>query len=392
MLRRFVVFAFVMNVLAINGVMANADPFEKSRCHIVYDAGSSGTRLYIYQYVANQWIEHAGVKVSALADPVSGHRGKTFGDILPVIDEVIGALDSILKDGPMKNGKAKWQAFDWEVHCNLASAQVLATAGMRIAEYENHSASEMLWHDLAQKLQERVGDSVVVDTHTLTGFEEGLFAWLAVKEELGHDDFGIVEMGGASSQVTFPCPNCTNINNATRSVLIDGQIRQMYSYSFLGLGQDEAVNVFGIPNDCAYGIGFEQDDWQVKNCYQSILLSQFRGTQDPYNFFKTTRGTHNQIPVYQSDITQWVLTGAFNYMKETDINNCCANQGVCYKKASSCFRPIYLHKYLESISVPIDSEKKQASWTLGAMLCAESQCLSQVKAPPICRWLSEGCL
>jgi len=104
------------------------------------------------------------------------------------------------------------------------------------------------------------------------------------------------------------------------------------------------------------------------------------------------RGSHNQVPVYQADIDHWVLTGAFNYTEDEHIQSCCINSGKCYQPESSCFRPVYLRKYLQLIGVPADAEKQKASWTLGALLCSETNCLSKVESAPVCRWSAHGCL
>ncbi|MFI5391458.1 MAG: nucleoside phosphatase, partial [Bacteriovoracales bacterium] len=54
------------------------DLFAQADCRIIFDAGSSGTRLYIYEKGSgeNAWIEHEGPKVEAIADPVREIRGK----------------------------------------------------------------------------------------------------------------------------------------------------------------------------------------------------------------------------------------------------------------------------------------------------------------------------
>ena len=397
-LRRLVILIFMG--LSVNACMTTKPmsiaPLNKdniSRCHIIYDAGSSGTRLYIYQHKKDEWIEHQGAKVAALADPIRANRGKSFKDLNAVIDEVITALDSIRQDGALdQHGKAKWQAFDWQTDCQLASVQVLATAGMRLAEYENRKNSHLLWQTLKQKLQEKLGTTVPITAHTLTGFEEGLFTWLAVKETRKDNAFGIAEMGGASAQITFPCTDCRNEKNAVHPVIIDDKVQKMYSYSFLGLGQDEAAKTLGLPTSCEYGIATKQLNWKINHCYQHINLSEFKGLRDPYNFQAQRRGSHHQIPVYQTAIKHWVLTGAFNYDKDEDIQNCCINKGQCYQAETACFRPIYLRKYLHLMGIPITSEKQNARWTRGAMLCAETHCLAKVKNSLSCRWSAQGCL
>ena len=47
-------------------------------CHIIYDAGSKRTRLYVYEQSAMGWIKHHGPRTVALADPARGIRGKTM--------------------------------------------------------------------------------------------------------------------------------------------------------------------------------------------------------------------------------------------------------------------------------------------------------------------------
>ena len=138
----------------------------------MYDAGSSGTRLYIYEQQGIDWIEHEGPKVAALADPVREVRGKRWQDADAVTTEVVSALDDMRKDGPLdKKGKPKWKAFDWTTQCHLVSASVYATAGMRLAEQKHRQRSEELWQALEQKLHAKVGTSVEVNTRTLSGYE-----------------------------------------------------------------------------------------------------------------------------------------------------------------------------------------------------------------------------
>jgi hypothetical protein len=352
---------------------------------VIYDAGSSGTRLYVYEKQGDDWLEHAGPKVSALADPVREIRGKSWQDADAVTDEVVAALDDIKQDGE------QWQAFDWSQHCAVQATKVFATAGMRIAEQENRERSAALWNLLQAKLAAKVGTSVTIQTRTLSGYEEGLYAWLAVREKQQNNDFGIVEMGGASSQITFACPDCDTSNDAVRTIVLEDQPLQVYSYSFLGLGQDEAPNSLGFPQACAYGVGMQQKDWKVNACASQMKLQTAQGIFDPYNFGQQKRGAYNQIPAQQSKIETWFLTGAFNYMSADKIDTCCLNKGKCYNAEKSCFQAVYLGKYLDTLQVPAESTKQDVSWTRGALICAVNDCLQQAKTP-VCRWSAEGCL
>lgn len=370
----------------------------RTACQIVYDAGSSGTRLFVYAQRGGAWVEQAGPKTVALADPVRQIRGKTHADLEAVTTEVVAQLERIRTAGPTNDkGKREWEAFDWTAQCRVTDAMVLATAGMRIAEHENAAMSKALWTSLQRKLQARLGPDVRVAARTLTGFEEGLYAWLAVRESRGDSRFGIAEMGGASAQVAFPCPGCDTNDDAVRTVMVKGQALRMYSYSFLGLGQDEAPKTLGLPPTCAYGVGLQVAGWQRGDCASRIDLAGAAGLKDPYNFdtraaaAARVRGTARAIPTARADVGGWVLTGAFNYMSPKAVGECCQNQNACYEAPTSCFRAVYLDKYLDSLNIPAGAPKADVSWTQGAVLCAASQCLQQAPAP-VCRWSSSGCL
>lgn len=293
--------------------LGTVTPQASSQCYIMYDAGSSGTRLYIYENNGKHWFEHQGPKVSALADPIREIRGKSNQDIDGVTSEVVSALEVIRQNGPTgKSGKPEWQAFDWMARCHIVSAKVFATAGMRIAEQENRSSSVALWKTLKQKLVKKLGFSVAVVTHTLSGYEEGLYAWLTVREKEKHNNFGIVEMGGVSSQITFPCPKCNAMDDSVKKIMVDGRPIQILSYSFLGLGQDEAPKSLGMPNSCEYGIGRVRADWEERHCADRILIKNVQGIRDPYNYAGNKRGTHFHVPTRKANIVKWFLTGAFN--------------------------------------------------------------------------------
>ncbi|MCV6589841.1 MAG: hypothetical protein OIF57_12550 [Marinobacterium sp.] len=386
----------LLSTLVLSSIAISAPAFSAvSECHAIYDAGSSGTRLYIYQQQGESWVSHEGPKVSALADPVREIRGKTWADAPAVTEEVVGALEAIRQDGP------KWKAFDWKQQCNLKSASVLATAGMRIAEQENRQRSNELWNMLEVRLQQEVGSAAKVDTRTLTGFEEGLFAWLALREtkdssSTDGNNYGIAEMGGASAQITFPCADCDNSQNAVRTVMVDGKPVKMYSYSYLGLGQDEAPKTLtengSVPSDCAWNVGATQADWKPPMCGAEIHLTDSDGVKDPYNYENGQQGAHNEPPIAAKGPKQWFLTGAFAYMKPTDVSECCEQGAACYNQVTSCFTSVYRLKYLATLEVPQTSSKADVSWTAGANICGVTDCLGAAKAAPVCRWSDQGCL
>ncbi len=327
-------------------------------CHIIYDAGSKRTRLYIYEQSASGWVKHAGPKTAALADPARGTRGKTMADAGSVVDKIVAAVENIRFDGPLnKKGVPQWPAFDWQKECRVDAVSVYATAGMRLAEQQNPLATEQLWEILNERLSATVG--MPVTTGTLNGYEEGLFAWLATREGQADGNFGVAEMGGASMQVTFPCPSC----ETSRQVRVKGEIVPVYSHSFLGWGQDEAWKKFGSLPACARGAGLKNPGWEIADC--AVGMSGFSSTAaDVHKFVSNTDGL------------RWYLSDAFRYMQNTDIDQFC-RKGIDsgFEAVSSCFRAVYLQEVLHDLGVPVDAETTDVDWSLGAVVCTATRCL-----------------
>lgn len=379
-------------VLSSAFVGMSAPAFAAVDCRMIFDAGSSGTRLYVYEKQGAGWVEHEGPKVSALADPIRGIRGKAWRDAPAVMAEVLRSLEDMRADGPMDKGKPKWQAFDWKSQCNLKSASIYATAGMRIAEQERLDGATKFWGGMLPLLKNRLPAGTVVQTRTLTGFEEGLYSWLSLNAKGKGDDFGMVEMGGASAQVTFPCPDCQD----GKPVLINGKTINMFSYSFLGLGIDEAAVVLGgeglkTPTSaCAFGVGKDNPNWKVESCSSTIKLSSAEGIVDPYNMSAKGKGTVKKLPPQTAKVPRWVATGGFSFSTDNDVQDFCVNAKPGFQSEMSCFRATYFGKLLKEIGVE-KPEKSNSSWTLGAVICEENACLS--KAPTReCHWMKDRCL
>lgn len=357
-------------------------------CRVVLDAGSSGTRLYVFEKQGTAWVEHEGPKVSALADPVRERRGRTWKDADAVVAEVAATLDGITTDGPLDKGKPRWAGFDWRTHCNVRSASAYATAGMRIAEQEDAERAGQLWGKLKAALQARLGAGVAVQARTLSGFEEGLFAWLTLNLKGKGTDFGVVEMGGASVQVIFPCKGCAE----AIPVAVGGSTIDLFGHSFLGLGTDEAPKTVGATatTACALEAGKPAAD-KASQCGSAFKLSGTSGVFDPYNYAPSkARGTEKALPKEAGGVVTWYTTGAFARFKASDVETCCARGNTCFQPAAACFRSVYFQKFFDTVGVKAP-QPSDTSWTLGAVACDENQCLA--KAPPReCHWLKDRCL
>lgn len=331
---------------------------DATACHIIYDAGSSATRLFVYQETATGWLKHKGPETGALADPVRRNRGKSLSDTNTVIGDILISLDNMRRDGPPdKNGEPEWAAFNWPNHCILKSAAVYATAGMRLAEKQDARNSALLWKKLNNRLSEKLG--IRVTTRTLTEYEEGLYAWLALRELRADGDFGVAEMGGASLQVTFPCPYC----ETAKQVRVKDQTVAIYGHSFLGWGQDEAWRKLRKSSACAWGAGLKNPKWRVDDC-EAVMVE-----------FAETAADVTKM-VNESGSMSWYLTSAFSYMQNTDIDYFCRkgiNSG--FEPESSCFRAVFLQNVIDSLALPVEYELSNVNWTLGAVVCTATRCL-----------------
>ena len=327
-------------------------------CHIIFDAGSKGTRLYIYEQSISGWIRHEGPKTRALADPVRQVRGKTMADAETVVDDIVDLLEQMRTAGPTTvKGKTRWQAFDWRQVCDVQSASVLATAGMRLAEQANATDANIVWDMLNTRLKKQVG--IEVTTRTLSGYEEGLFAWMAIAEEQPDLNFGMAEMGGGSMQITFPCSSC----EFSRQVSIGGEKLAIYSRSFLGWGQDEAWQRFGNSVACKLGAAKQTPSWEMSDCAAGIK-----------DFEQSALDALENIEL--AEPKRWLLSDAFRYMKDDDIERyCLLGDDTGYEPESACFRAVFLQKILENLGLPLDSKLSYADWTLGAVICTATQCL-----------------
>ena len=366
----------------------SSDKPNHLRCHVVVDVGTTGTRLYIYYKRGGKWIEEKGPKTEKglakelaeeLAEGVTNHK---------IVDDVVKLL-------------GKFESFDWKDQCSdVDSIQVLATAGMRLAEKADPDGMETFWKSLRTGLHKAYGQFVDwpdITTKTITGYEEGIYAWLSIKKEreqnaLTDIDFGVVEMGGGSTQVTFPCGiDCTK----PRDFVVDNKTVPFSVHSFLGLGTDELPKSIGftdIPTECKYGFGALFVEKACSDPIDTMLISRGK-IKDPHlnRFIATPDRNH---------IAKWYRKGSFYYMdkelrdgNKSDVSNCCENSRdqFCYERLKSCFVTMYRPVFLGALGINYKDTAKviwdDSSWTLGALICEETDCLQKISTRT-CPWLT----
>lgn len=217
---------------------------------VVIDAGSSGTRAFVYK-----WMNLS-----------STHRGKGMGDHLPELTLVKAKKThpgiSTFAARPVDLSHHLEPLIDAAIKEIPASripdtpVFVLATAGMRLVPEAQRVA---LLQETCFYLQQNTGFHLPdCDRHirVIPGETEGLYGWLAanyllggldpVKDndnEISQETYGFLDMGGASTQIVF-APNTTEAAEhwddlkLVRLRNLDGSLKEhkVFSTSFLGFG------------------------------------------------------------------------------------------------------------------------------------------------------------
>jgi len=247
-----VLFVSAVFSAAFSGAGAAPARGEK-RFAVIVDAGSSGSRIYVYQYDSGKevpdlkQIQRNGKSWNYKKRPGISSLAGRLDDVKEYVNDLLQHLKDELPETSFPRSSWDSTPFMW-----------FATAGMRLLP-----ATEA--NDLTNKIREVANDKEVVPFHfmdswarTLSGEEEGAFAWISLnylndyftKDSV--EDYGVVETGGASSQMTFLSTG--NILSNKFNVIINRKLYPLYTHSFLYFGQDQIrKRIFHNECTCAHG-------------------------------------------------------------------------------------------------------------------------------------------
>ncbi|NWX14153.1 ENTP8 diphosphohydrolase, partial [Aegotheles bennettii] len=211
---------------------------------LVFDAGSTHTALYIYQWPVDKE-NGTGIVSQVESCTVSGPGISSYADnpagagasLKPCLDKAMGII-------PVEQ--------QWETPTYLG-----ATAGMRLLREQNSTKAEQVFSEVAKAIGEYPVE--FRGARILTGNEEGSFGWITVNYLLetlvkcsltGHwthlpaeDVVGALDLGGASTQITF-LPGTTIDDSSTRALLrLYGTNYSLYTHSYLCYGQKQALKM-----------------------------------------------------------------------------------------------------------------------------------------------------
>ncbi|NXK94788.1 ENTP8 diphosphohydrolase, partial [Formicarius rufipectus] len=208
---------------------------------IVFDAGSSHTALFVYEWDSDKEND-TGVVSQTLSCDVQGPGISSYANNPPKAgDSLRECLDKALKVVPAANHRD-------------VPAYLGATAGMRLLREQNSSAADQVLAEVAQTMREY--PVAFKGARILTGEEEGAYGWITINYLLDSftkfspkartwlrpeaaNIFGALDLGGASTQISFmPEGSVTNQNGASKFTLY-GYSYDIYTHSYLCYGQDE---------------------------------------------------------------------------------------------------------------------------------------------------------
>ncbi|XVE91496.1 hypothetical protein REPUB_Repub01dG0015100 [Reevesia pubescens] len=203
---------------------------DSKKYGIIIDGGSTGTRIHVFGYRVN------GGKNPVLDFKEGLGSLKVNPGLSAYADEPEGAADSLRE--LLEFGRSKVPRKQW----GETEIRLMATAGLRLLDVE---AQERILEE-CRKVLRVIGFKFQDDwASVITGSDEGMYAWVVANYALGTlggnplHTTGIIELGGASAQVTFfssePMPS-----EFSRSIKFGNFTYNLYSHSFLHCGQNVA--------------------------------------------------------------------------------------------------------------------------------------------------------
>jgi hypothetical protein len=235
--------ALSIDLRQVSRLRGGSEPDAINRTGIVIDAGSSGSRAYVFRWQetdpAGTMIEIASLR---LQPGVSKHARQAGADaaaasLAPLLEFVLRQPDVVPAETP--------------VH-------FMATAGMRLLEPAMQRDVLTAVERLLEASPFRTPPRGAI-ARVLSGEEEALYDWLAVNTALrllggeAEATASVADLGGASTQLSFAAhPDCVSATDG--ELLAPFGRAHVLGVSRLGLGMNEALaNMLRGPSQGAMG-------------------------------------------------------------------------------------------------------------------------------------------
>ena len=251
----------------------NAESFS-----IVIDAGSSGSRVYIYRITNGVYDDFPFVE--SVVDAKKVEPGISEMDVSPVA--IMKGMRELI-DFAKKNIK--------EDQWSSTPLYLMATAGMRL---ESEAEQEKTMAQLTDYFESTPFD--FKEAMILSGQYEGLYAWIAINYlddafDTAKVRESMMEMGGASTQIAYVSDEADTQHVVARK--FRGKDYDIYAKSYLLMGQDQAFQLTQSP-DC-FPVGLDLGDGQkgtgnfeaCANHIETTYKESCKASGDPECLFDT---------------------------------------------------------------------------------------------------------
>lgn len=346
---------------------------------IIIDAGSSGSRLHLYAYDNHTAFPCIKTLFSINTKPGLSSFAHTPDKAAHSLDGLIDAAQHYLKAH--------------HISAQDTTLSLMGTAGMRLISKKQQQA-------IYEAIRENIDAHYrfpIDHLETISGQMEGLYGWLDVNYLLGHfknhtPTVGSIDMGGASTQLVFA--RSQEEGNRLLSLTINHQIYQIFSKSFIGFGEDQALQQMinypeaaaCFPKEYLYD-GKNRGYFNKFSCvaiYRMILQKQAIETQLPslddqafiaysgiYNIFNFFNADKQPDPAYFDAQVEAICYKTWEQLKKE------------YKEdvpelylASNCAHAIYQQELLfntyhlnaSQLTIANRLGGQDIDWTLGALL------------------------
>ncbi|XP_075390424.1 ectonucleoside triphosphate diphosphohydrolase 1 isoform X1 [Tenrec ecaudatus] len=239
-------FIFILCLIALIavGLVQNKTQSENFKYGIVFDAGSSHTNMYIYKWSAEK-VNDTGLVYEIESCKVKGRGISSYRNL----QEIPVYLSPCM--GRAKDVIPTFKHQETPVYLG-------ATAGMRLLRFDNKELVAKILSSVSSLFKSYPFN--FQGARILSDAEEGSYGWITINYVLGKlkekqgpknlswrkneslSTFGALDLGGASTQITFVPVNKTHTPpKMLRHFRLYGRNYTVFTHSFLCFGKDQAL-------------------------------------------------------------------------------------------------------------------------------------------------------
>uniref|UniRef100_A0A8B9L721 Ectonucleoside triphosphate diphosphohydrolase 8 n=1 Tax=Astyanax mexicanus TaxID=7994 RepID=A0A8B9L721_ASTMX len=234
-----------MSIVALILSLANYQRVEvpySTQYGIVFDAGSTHTALFLYQWPGNKENNTGVVSQNLMCDVKGDGISSYVTNPAGAGESLRECLDVALAAVPKKKQKT-------------TPVYLGATAGMRLLSLQNQTQANIIIAEVSKFIQSYPFD--FRGATIISGTEEGAYGWITINYLL--EDFikytfdgkwshpkagrilGAMDLGGSSTQISFTPKDAVKDPTSAFNLQLYGQKYQLYTHSYLCFGKDQAL-------------------------------------------------------------------------------------------------------------------------------------------------------